>query len=265
MIDYSGYKFAKVEKKDKVAVLTLNRPETLNAIGTEEHLELGTIFQDLDDDEEVNAVIITGAGRAFSAGGDVNTMIEHFNNPSLRPSMAQVKRIVESLVALRKPIIAALNGDCTGLAATIALHCDMIYAVEKARIGDPHLRVGIVPGDGGCLIWPLQLSMCKAKEYLMTGDLVRAPEAERMGLINRVVPAEDLMEEAWKLAKGFADGPIEAISYTKVCLNKILQERINLLYDATVAYEYHSLHSEDHLEAAQAFLEKRAPQFKGKI
>ena len=109
MIDYSRYKFAKVEKKDKVAVLTLNRPETLNAIGTEEHLELGTIFQDLDDDEEVNAVIITGAGRAFSAGGDVNTMIEHFNNPSLRPSMAQVKRIVESLVALRKPIIAALN------------------------------------------------------------------------------------------------------------------------------------------------------------
>ena len=158
-----------------------------------------------------------------------------------------------------------MNGHAIGVGATIALHCDIIIVAENARIADPHINVGLVPGDGGCIIWPLSIGLCKAKEYLMTGSPLEAAEAERMGLINRVVPAENVMEEAWKMAKRFADGPIQAISWTKVCLNKIIMERLEFLMDAGVAYEYHSMNLPDHLEAAQAFAEKRTPQFKGKI
>jgi len=263
MVDYSGYKFIKVEKRDKVAILTLNNPEALNAIGAAEHAELEQIFLDMDQDTEVNAVILTGAGRAFSAGGDINLMIAGFKDHSLRISATHVKNIILKLVSLRKPIIAALNGATAGLGATIALHCDVVIASERARIGDPHIGVGLIPGDGGCIIWPLLVGMCKVKQYLMTGDMVSAAEAERIGLITKVVPPESLMEEAWKWAKRFADGPVFALSLTKMCLNKIIEERINLLFDTMIAYEYHSMNSEDHLEAAKGFLEKRAPQYKG--
>jgi len=265
MVDYSKYEFLKVEKKEKVATITLNRPDSLNSVGYDVHHELEDIFVDVDKDEEVNAVLLTGAGRAFSAGGDIKRMIKAFDDPSLRTSPSQVKELVNNLLQMKKPIVAAVNGDAIGLGASLALCCDIIIASENARIGDPHVNVGLVPGDGGLIIWPLLLGMCKAKEFLMAGSLVKAPDAERMGLINKAVPAESLMEEAWGMAKRFADGPIQAISWTKVCLNKILLERMNLLMDAGVAYEFHSMNLPDHLEAAKAFTEKRPPQFKGRV
>ena len=138
MVDYSGYKFVKVEKKEKVAILTLNNPDAMNAIGKEEHAELEHVFEAMNEDTEVNAVILTGAGRAFSAGGDINLMIEGYTNHSIRISSTSVKRIILNLLAIRKPVIAALNGACAGLGATIALQCDVVIASEKARIGDPH-------------------------------------------------------------------------------------------------------------------------------
>ena len=141
------------------------------------------------------------------------------------------------------------------------MQCDVVIASEKARIGDPHIGVGILPGDGGCLIWPLLVGMCKAKQYLMTGEMVNAVDAERMGLITKVVPPDKLMEEAWAWASRFANGPFLAISLTKMSLNKILIDRINLLFDTTIAYEYHTLNAPDHLEAAKGFLEKRPPKF----
>ncbi len=263
MVDYSKYKFVKVEKKEKVAILTLNNPDAMNAIGKEEHAELEHVFEDMNEDTEVNAVILTGAGRAFSAGGDINLMIEGYTDHSIRIPSTSVKRIILNLLAIRKPVIAALNGACVGLGATIALQCDVVIASEKARIGDPHIGVGILPGDGGCIIWPLLVGMCKAKQYLMTGEMVSAAEAERIGLITKVVPPEELMDEAWKWAKRFADGPTLALSLTKLSLNKILMDRVNLLFDTTIAYEYHTLNSADHLEAAKSFLEKRSPEFKG--
>ncbi len=261
MVDYSKYSYIKVEKKERVAILTLNNPDAMNAIGKPEHAEIEHIFEDMNEDPEVNAVILTGAGRAFSAGGDINLMISGYTDHSIRISSTSVKRIIINLLSCRKPVIAALNGACAGLGATIALQCDIVIASEKARIGDPHIGVGILPGDGGCIIWPLLVGMCKAKQYLMSGEMVTAAEAERMGLITKVVPPEKLMEEAWAQAKKFADGPTLAISLTKMCLNKILMDRINLLFDTTIAYEYHTLNSPDHLEAAKSFLEKRAPKF----
>ena len=262
MVDYSGYKFIKVEKKDKIAIWTLNNPDAMNAIGKDEHAELERLFDAVNEDREVNAVILTGAGRAFSAGGDINLMVEGYTNHDIRISSTSVKRIILNLLNIRKPVIAALNGACAGLGATIALQCDVVLASEKARIGDPHIGVGILPGDGGCLIWPLLIGMCKAKQYLMTGDMVSAAEAERIGLITKVVPPEQLMDEAMAWAKKFADGPALALSLTKMSLNKILIDRVNLLFDTTIAYEYHTLNSADHIEAARGFLEKRPPVFK---
>lgn len=262
MVDYSKYKFIKVEKKEKVALLTLNNPDAMNAIGTAEHAELEHIFEDVDADTEVNAIILTGAGRAFSAGGDIHLMVNGFTDHSIRINTLSVKRIIVNLISLHKPIIAALNGATAGLGATIALHCDVVIASEKARILDPHIGIGLLPGDGGCIIWPLLVGMAKAKQYLMTGDPINAVEAERIGLITKVVPPENLMDEAWTWAKRFANGPSLALSLTKLSLNKILMDRVNLLFDTTIAYEYLTLNSEDHFEAAKSFLEKRPPKFK---
>ncbi|MFC1919232.1 enoyl-CoA hydratase/isomerase family protein [Chloroflexota bacterium] len=263
MVDYSRYEFINVKKSGSVAILLMNRPEKMNAFGNEEFLEVQRIFKDIDRDDEVKAAILTGAGRAFSAGGDIDNLIAVYKNPSLRLSMGNVKRLFQNLLALRKPVVAALNGDATAAGATVALCCDIVIAAENARIGDTHIRVGLVPGDGSCAEWPLLVGMCKAKEYLMTGGLVSASEAERIGLINKAVPLEKLQEEAWKIAKGLADGPAQAISWTKTCINKIILERINLIQDASLAYMYHTTTMPDHLEAAEAFLEKRIPKFKG--
>jgi len=261
MVDYSKYKFIKVEKKERVAILTLNNPDAMNAIGKPEHAEIEHIFEDMNEDPEVLAVILTGAGRAFSAGGDINLMITGYTDHSIRISSTSVKRIVVNLLNCRKPVIAAINGACAGLGATLALQCDIVIASEKARIGDPHIGVGILPGDGGCIIWPLLIGMAKAKYHLMTGEMLTAPEAERIGLIAKCVPPDKLMEEAWAQAKKFAEGPTLAISLTKMSLNKILMDRVNLVFDTTIAYEYHTLNSADHLEAAKGFLEKRPPKF----
>jgi len=263
MVDYSRYKKLKVEKKEKVAIVTINIPDTLNAVTRELHLELEDIWEDLDRDDEINAVILTGAGRAFSSGGNLKWIQSMANDPSIRFQGSKMKKLIVGLVSLRKPIVAAVNGDCIGLGASIALHCDIVIAAENARFGDPHVAIGLVAGDGGCLIWDQLIGMAKAKKYLLTGDLIKAPEAERIGLISSVVPAEKLMEEAWKTAKRFADGPTQAVAWTKMCLNKVLLERINLLFDTTIACEMLSQYTADHAEAVGAFLEKRAPKFKG--
>ena len=263
MVDYSRYKCLKVEKKEKVAIVTLNLPETLNAITEALHLELEDIWEDLDKDDQVNAVIVTGAGRAFSSGGNLKWIQSMAKDPSIRFPGSKMKKLIVGLVSLRKPTVAAVNGDCIGLGASVALHSDIVIAAENARFGDPHVAIGLVAGDGGCLIWPLLIGMAKAKQYLLTGELIKAPEAERIGLISKVVPAEKLMEEAWKAAKKFADGPTQSVAWTKMCLNKILLDRINLLFDTTIMCEMRSQYTEDHLEAVTAFLEKRAPKFKG--
>lgn len=261
MVDYSEYKFVKVEKKEKVALLTLNNPDAMNAIGKPEHAEIERVWDDLNRDNEVHAVILTGAGRAFSAGGDIHLMVDGFTNHPIRIPSVSVKHIIVGLLNMRKPIIAAINGPCAGLGATIALHCDVVIASEKARIGDPHIGVGLIPGDGGIVIWPLLVGMAKAKQYLMSGDMISATEAERIGLITKVVPPEKLMDEAWAWAKRFANGPQMALSLTKMLFNKIIEDRINLVFDTTIAYEYQTLNSADHLEAAKSFLEKRSPKF----
>ena len=260
MVAYSRYRFIKVEKENRVATLTLNRPEALNAIMDEMHGELEDVFVDLARDDEANVIVVTGAGRAFCAGGDVKGMKM---DPFARVGMAGARRLIHNMLDVEKPMIAALNGDAIGLGATIALFCDIIFAAENARIGDPHVRVGLVAGDGGAVIWPLFIGLAKAKEMLLTGDLVSATEAERMGLVNRAIPLEQLHETVMALANRLASGPTWAIRWTKTALNKRLRDEVNLVFDLSMSAERMTMATQDHREAVRAFSEKRAPQFKG--
>ena len=182
-----------VEVADKVATVTLNRPQARNAINQKLIRELRTIWDDLADDHAVNVVVLTGAGDFFSVGGDVKAMSERPGGDVLEereihdPMIS--RRAVTRQLELDKPIIAAINGDAIGLAATHALLCDITVMAEDARIGDTHVsRVGLVAGDGGTVIWPLLIGINKAKEYLMRGTLLKGKEAERIGLVNHVVP-----------------------------------------------------------------------------
>ena len=174
------------------------------------------------------------------------------------------RRLIVNLLEVEAPVIVAMNGDAVGFGATLALFGDVIIAAETARIGDAHVRMGLVAGDGGAVIWPLLVGVHRAKEYLMTGDLISATEAERIGLINHVVPADELLPKARALAERLAAGPTWAVRWTKASINKLVRERMNLILDTSLAYEALSLGTEDHKEAARAFMEKRKPDFSGR-
>lgn len=172
------------------------------------------------------------------------------------------RRLVNRLLELDKPIICAINGDAIGLAATIALMCDVTVAAEDARIGDTHVsRVGLVAGDGGTVIWPLLVGVSKAKEFLMRGTLLKGTEAERIGLVNHVPPRSEVVSKARAIAVELANGPTWAIRWTKLSVNQIVKDRVNMLLEASMALEQVTFETSDHREATRAFAEKRRPTF----
>lgn len=262
MADYSRYKSIKVDRKGPILTITMNRPE-MNAVNAQLHSELSQIFADANMDRDAKVVVLTGSGKAFSAGGDIKWMEEMQKPGAFRALMPEGKKIVMDLIDMEKPVIAKLNGHAIGLGATMALLCDIIIASDKAKIGDPHVQVGLVAGDGGAVAWPFLIGMCRAKEFLFTGDLIDAPEAARIGLINKAVPAEKLDEEVDKMATRLAGGALVAINYTKISVNKTLRFIADLIMDTSLSLEGHSVATQDHLEGVRAFIEKRKPQFKG--
>jgi len=169
--------------------------------------------------------------------------------------------IARNILAVRRPMIAAVNGDAIGLGASLALFCDVVFMAEEARIGDPHVAAGLVAGDGGAILWPLLVGVNRAKEYLMTGDLLSAAEAERIGLVNHVVPAAELETAAMAMARRLARGPALAIRFNKQLVNKELEERVTRLYEMAFAMEAITFRSADHVEAVASFTERRAPTF----
>jgi enoyl-CoA hydratase/carnithine racemase len=263
MPDYSRYQTLQIGCADQVATVTLNRPQALNAVNPQMHTELEELFAEITSDDAINAIVLTGAGRAFCAGGDIRGMDSRAREGAQRIPLRSAKRLVQNMLEVEQPIIGAINGDAVGLGATLALFCDVIIADEKARFGDTHIKVGLVAGDGGAVIWPLLVGIARAKELLMTGDLISAAEAERIGLINRVVAAGQAYPEGLALAKRLAAGPTRAIRWTKLSLNKRLKDEVNLVLDASLAVETLSMATEDHKEAARAFVEKRPPRFTG--
>ena len=267
MSDRYGLSTIATELHDGVLVVTLNRPERRNSLDEVMHRELRSLYESIVADEEPNAVVLTGAGKYFCVGADFSTMQANVSYPDGHPGLLiDSVGMARNILAVRIPMIAAINGDAIGIGATISLFCDIVYMAEHARIADPHVRAGMVSGDGGAVLWPILMGPNRAKEYLMTGELVSAPDAERLGLVNHVVPAESLMEEAMAMARRLADGPAIAIRLNKRLVNKDLEERVARLYDLSVAFEAISIETTDHREAVASFLEKRDPQFRsGKL
>lgn len=266
MSKYAHYHDLHVQVQDRVARVTLNRPQARNAINQRLIRELRTIWDDLADDHDVNVVLVTGSGDFFSVGGDVKAMSERPGGDVLEEGEVHdpmiSRRLVNRLLELDKPIVCAINGDCIGLAATIALLCDVTVMAEDARIGDTHVsRVGLVAGDGGTVIWPLLVGVNKAKEFLMRGTLLKGPEAERIGLVNHVAPRAEVLERAQAIATELAQGPTWAIRWTKLSVNQVLKQRVNLMLEASMALEQVTFETADHKEATLSFKEKRKPTF----
>jgi enoyl-CoA hydratase len=266
--DYSRYRHLSIQLDNGIATLTLNQPENRNAIHAEMHAELEHVFLDLQSDRQVNVIVLTGAGRMFSAGGDIKRMVNRYGTDEgwqfAIDTPASTKRLFQNILEVEKPIIAAINGDAVGLGATLALFADSTVIAETAKFGDSHVKVGLVAGDGGAVIWPLVLGPARAKRYLLTGDAVTAEEAERIGLVTHVVTADRLQEEALAFATRLAEGAPLAIRHTKIAVNKLVKDALNIAFDYSTAAETLTMASEDHREAVRAIREKRKPVFKGR-
>lgn len=261
------YRYITVEKKGRIALVTLNRPEHRNALTMDAHGELEDLWARIAQDEEVHAIVLTGAGKAFSAGGDVKAMVARAGTvEGLKYTLkvpAATKRLWQNILEVPQPIIAAVNGDAVGLGATLVLFSDVSIIAENAKFGDTHTKVGLVAGDGGTVIWPLLIGPQRAKEFLMRGLIVDGAEARRMNLVNHAVPQEQVLPKAMEMAEELAQMPVWAVRWTKLSVNKTLKDQLNLTLDASIAYEMLSMNTHDHAEAARAFAEKRKPDFKG--
>lgn len=259
---FDDYKTILFNRRGRVLEVTLNRPEKLNATDAVLHTELARVFTDITNDPDSDIVVLTGAGRAFSAGGDVAWMQDAIDEPvRFEQTIREARQIVFGLIDCEKPIIAKLNGHATGLGCTIALFCDVIFAAEHAKIGDPHVSIGFVAGDGGAVIWPQLIGYARAKEYLLTGDLMTASDAAGMGLINHAVPVDELDARVDAFADRLAAGATKAIRWTKMSVNIGLRDLASKMMDASLAYEALSNVHPDHAEAVRAFAERRPPVF----
>jgi enoyl-CoA hydratase len=257
-----SYETIALARKGRLLIITLNRPDTLNAVNRKMHEELAEVFNFAALDEHSDVVVLTGAGRAFSAGGDLEHISRNAANPELfDDDMRLAKRIVFAMLDLDKPLVCRLNGHAVGLGATLALLSDVIFAAESAKIGDPHVALGLVAGDGGAALWPQRIGFGRAKEYLLTGELLTARKAQEIGLVNHCVPAAELDSAVEAFCQRLLNGSRNAIRWTKVLINLELKRVATAVMDAGIAYEAVTVRSADHREGVKALLEKRKPTF----
>jgi enoyl-CoA hydratase len=262
---YHDYRALRFERDGDVLRVVIDHPDNkLNAVDDTLHRELTRLFRELKQEREARAILLTGAGKCFSAGGSFDWFPQLQDPVAMEHLRRDAKQLIWDLLDVETPIVAAINGPAVGLGASIALLCDVIFMADTATVADPHVRVGIVAGDGGAVIWPLVLGPARAKQYLLTGDSVDAQTAERLGLVNRVVPAAALEVEAMKFAQRLAAGAPLAVQYTKQAVNKLVKDALNTAFDFSTALEIVTFKSEDHREALAALREKRTPRFSGK-
>lgn len=231
-----------------VRVITLNRPDRLNGVSEELHRRLSQVWRELAEDPKARAVVLTGAGRAFSAGGDFDYLRRHHDDAELRERSIRLDRTIQTeMIRFPLPVVAAVNGPAVGLGCSLALGCDLVLMAEEAHLADPHVSVGLVAGDGGVTLWPLLTSLLRVKEYLFTGDRIPAATAVELGLANRVVPAEDLMHEAMALAHRLAAKPAEALRATKAALAAVVEQVSRGGMEAALLAERSTMTSPDHI------------------
>jgi enoyl-CoA hydratase len=253
-----AYKNIILEKKDHIATITMNRPEAMNALNMETRMEFMNAIAEVRDDDDVNVVVITGSGRAFVSGSD----IREIKDTTMLQARA-LPRLGEVVENLEKPVIAKVNGFALGGGCEIAMACDIIVASDVSKFGQPEINLGLIPGGGGTQRLPSIVGPHKAKELIFTGDLIDAKEAERLGLVNRVVPAAELDATVKELAEKIAGKSTVAVKLAKASINKGL--RTNLDTGLSYEKELYGLvqTTPDKAEGIAAFLEKRKPVFKG--
>jgi enoyl-CoA hydratase len=265
MLAAENYKTMTIERRaGGIAVLTLNRPESLNAVNGTMHSELARFSIDYANDRDLRVLVVTGAGRAFCAGGDFSPDDPVGSNPNGPDLWAEARQIVDHILECEKPIISAVNGYAMGLGATVALLADVVVVSSKTVIADTHVNMGIGAGDGGQLIWPHLIGVNRAKYYLMTGDRIGGKEAVDMGLASFYVEENaDLLPKALEIADKLAAGAPQAISASKVAVNAYLRSVSAMVMPIGLRYEQQTMRSKDHQEAIAAFQEKRPPKFTG--
>jgi enoyl-CoA hydratase len=267
-IDYSEFDFLTVDVgEDGVAIVTMHDPDKLNAVGPHNHWQLEDIWLKLARDESIKVIVLTGAGRAFCAGGDIKKMADRAQTDyglqyALRVPQNTL-RLWEHLLLCPQPIIAAVNGDAIGLGTSLFLFCDMSIVADDAKLGDTHIRVGLVAGDGGAVMWPLLVGPQRAKEYLMRGKLLNGAKAEEIGLVNYAFPKEQVLEESLKIAREIAAQPIWAVRWSKASVNKQVKAQVNSILELSIAYESMTMMTQDYKAATTAFANKEKPVFKG--
>lgn len=262
MTDYSQYQHLLFDRKENgILLITINRPQALNATNARLHWELSRVWLDIADDPETRVVVITGAGRAFSAGGDLG-MIDSFSHDLEKISsvMKEASDIVYNIANLDKPVVSAINGAAVGAGLAVALMADISIISETAKITDGHVRLGVGAGDHAAIIWPLLCGLAKAKYYLLTADFIDGKEAERIGLVSLCMPEDQVVAKAMEVATKLATGPQLAVRWTKRALNSWIR-LAGPTFDNSLALEMLCFFGKDVDEGVQAVKEKRAPKF----
>ncbi len=251
--------FKKVEPH--ILWLTLNRPDVLNAANARLHTELVEVWQTIDRDPEVHVAVVTGAGRAFSAGGDLQMVEDAYRNyDEVLRILDEARDLVYNILHCRKPIVSAINGAAVGAGLVVALLADVSIAAESARLADGHVRMGVAAGDHAAIIWPLLVGIAKAKYYLLTSDFVSGKEAERMGLVSLCVPDEEVLAKAQEVAHNLATGPRHAIRFTKRALNQWLLQA-GPIFDHSLALEMLGFFGEDMVAGVEGLRQKKRPSY----
>jgi enoyl-CoA hydratase len=261
-VGFEDYEHLRFEHRDHgVLLITIDRPEKYNAADEQTHTELARVWKDVSADPRTRVAVITGAGKAFSAGGDL-AMVERMagNYDAVTHMLTEMSDLVYNIINCDKPIVSAINGVAVGAGTVAALLADVAIAAEDARIGDGHVKLGVAAGDHAAIIWPLLAGMAKARYYLLTGEMITGAEAERIGMVAKALPRDQVLDEALRVADVLATGAQQAIRLTKRSLNNWLRQA-GPTFDQSAAYEMLTFMGPDVVEGVAALREKRAPSF----
>jgi enoyl-CoA hydratase len=259
---FDQYQQLRFERRDNgVLLITMDRPEKYNATDEQMHGELARVWADVSADPDTRVAVVTGAGKAFSAGGDL-AMVKRMagNHDRVAHMLAEMSDMVYNMINCEKPIVSAINGVAVGAGTVVGLMADISICALDAKLGDGHVKLGVAAGDHAAILWPLLAGMAKARYYLLTGEMLTGEEAERLGMVSKALPRDQVLDEALRVADTLATGSQLAIRWTKRALNNWLK-MAGPIFDQSAAYEMLCFLGPDVIEGAAALEEKRAPRF----